>query len=122
MNQDPFANTLAQIVQGERINGRAIVVRKYHDMRNIKECHVLFIPKTEANNIDLILPSTEGSSVLTVGEVEGFAEEGGAVNFFVQDNKLRFEINPEVLKKANLQASSRLLRLAKIVGSAGGGR
>jgi hypothetical protein len=122
LNQDPLANTLEEIVQGERVNGRAIVVRKFHDTKNIRECHVLFIPRNEMDNIPLILTSTEGSSVLTVGEVAGFAEEGGAVNFFVQDNKLRFEINPDVLKKANLQASSRLLRLARIVGSSGGGK
>ncbi len=114
LNQDPLANILEQIVRGEKINGREIAVRKFRDAKSVRECQVLFVPRSERNEIPSILVSSEGSSVLTVGEVEGFAEEGGAINFFVQDNKLRFEINLDALKNANLSASSRLLRLAKI--------
>jgi len=48
---------------------------------------------------------------------EGFVRRGGAVNFYIQRKKLRFEINADVLKKVNLKASSRLLRLARLVSS-----
>ncbi|HEY6191504.1 MAG TPA: YfiR family protein [Bacteroidota bacterium] len=122
LNQEPLANILEQIVQGERVHGREIVVRKFRDTKSIRECQVLFVPRSERNEIPSILVSTEGSSVLTVGEVDGFAEEGGAINFFVQENKLKFEINQDALKNANLRASSRLLRLARLVGSAEGGK
>jgi len=47
--------------------------------------------------------------------VEGFAQNGGAINFYVQDNKLRFEINPDVLKKGEPQGELAALRLARIV-------
>jgi ribosome-associated protein YbcJ (S4-like RNA binding protein) len=51
---------------------------------------------------------------LLVGETPGFAERGGAVNFFIEENKVRFEINPEVAKRRHLKISSKLLGLAKI--------
>jgi len=120
-SQDPLARELGQLVEGESINGRKIIVQNYRTTRNIKECNVIFIPGSQEGQIGTILSALDDLSVLTVSEVEGFAQNGGAINFYVQDNKLRFEINPDVLKKVNLKASSRLLRLARIVEPAGRG-
>jgi hypothetical protein len=50
-----------------------------------------------------------------VGEKEGFAAEGGCMNFYLDDKRVRFEINPDAVKRARLKASSRLLQLARIV-------
>jgi len=114
-SQDPLARELGQLVEGESVNGRKITVQNFRTTRNIKECNVIFIPGSQEDRIGTILSELDDMSILTVSEVEGFAQNGGAINFYVQDNKLRFEINPDVLKKANLKASSRLLRLARIV-------
>jgi hypothetical protein len=53
--------------------------------------------------------------VLTVGETEDFAEDGGMIAFLVEENKIRFEINLEAADKAKLKISSKLLALAKTV-------
>ena len=120
-SQDPLARELGQLVEGESINGRKIIVQNFRTTRNIRECNVIFIPESQEGQIGAILSALDDMSILTVSEVEGFAQNGGAINFYVQDNKLRFEINPDVLKKVNLKASSRLLRLARIVEPAGRG-
>ena len=52
-----------------------------------------------------------------MGETEAFARQGEIVNFITVDNKVRYEINVEAAKRAHLDISSKLLRLAKIVGS-----
>jgi hypothetical protein len=53
--------------------------------------------------------------VLTVGESAAFADSGGMINFLVDDNKLRFDINTESGRRAKLVMSSRLLSLARRV-------
>jgi len=50
-----------------------------------------------------------------VGEGAGFAEHGGGIQFFLEDNKLRFAINVDAVHRAHLTVSSKLLALAKIV-------
>lgn len=120
-SQDPLARELGQIAEGESINGRKIIVENYRSTHNIRECNVIFIPLSQEGQIGTILSELDNKSILTVSEVDGFAQNGGAINFYVQDNKLRFEINPDVLRKLNLKASSRLLRLARIVEPAGRG-
>ena len=50
-----------------------------------------------------------------MGESPGFASGGGGINFFIEGKRMRFEINPEATKRANLRVSSKLLRLARVV-------
>jgi hypothetical protein len=57
-----------------------------------------------------------GKSILTVGETEMFTRQGGIINFITVDNKVRYEINLDAARRADLDISSKLLRLAKIVG------
>ncbi len=56
------------------------------------------------------------SSILLVGEEPGFAERGGTMNFFLDENRIRFEINADVAEQDHLKISSKLLSLAKLVG------
>jgi hypothetical protein len=55
--------------------------------------------------------------IVTIGETPGFAEECGIINFYLKSGKFRFEINIEASHRENLQISSKLLRLARIVNS-----
>ena len=81
----------------------------------LSSCHIVFIPVTEKNQATRILTSLKGSSTLTVGEIEGFAVQGGIINFTIEDNKLHFEVNTLAAERADLKISSKLLSLAKIV-------
>ncbi|MDX2032500.1 MAG: YfiR family protein, partial [Blastocatellia bacterium] len=65
-----------------------------------------------------IVESLKGASVLTVGEMEQFNQQGGIINFLMEENKVGFEINANAAEQARLKISSKLLVLAK----RGGGR
>jgi len=60
----------------------------------------------------------KGLPILTVGETPGFAERGGVIRFTLEDNRVRFEVNVDAAHQADLNISSRLLTLAKIIGQA----
>jgi hypothetical protein len=53
-----------------------------------------------------------GAPMLTIGDIDDFARRGGIVQMFVENGKLRFDINLEVAKRSRLQLSSKLLVLA----------
>ena len=46
-------------------------------------------------------------------------EAGVAINFFRDGEKMRFELRPSALKNAGIQASYKLLSLARVVGVSG---
>ncbi len=83
---------------------------------SIQKCHVVFFLASGGDSYKAILQSTAGSGILTIGESEDFCDNGGMVNFFMEDNKLRFEVSVEKAKNEKIELSSKLLRLAKIYG------
>ena len=113
--QDPFPTEVEQGLRGRVVGGHAIEIRRLRANDNPKACHMVFIPAGERKMAERIAAGTKGSSTLTVGETEGFAEQGGMINLTLDRNKLRFEINLAAALQARLKMSSKLLALAKIV-------
>lgn len=117
LGDDPFGPALEQIVRGETINDRKLVVARSRSLEELKSCHLLFISKSEKGNLDQILSSLNAASILTISETDQFARRGGVINFFLESNKVRFEINAEAARRNGLKISSQLLKLGKVVGS-----
>ena len=112
---DSMVTILDEVVRGKTISGRDLAVRRENETSSLRGCQVVFVDEQENKRLPLILGSLAGSSALVVGESEGFAERGGTVQFFLEDNKLRFAINVDATGRAHLKLSSRLLALARIV-------
>jgi len=77
---------------------------------------MVFISRSEKGRLTEILDTIKGAPVLTVADMDRFAHRGGMVNLYLEHNKVRFEINVKAAAEAKLKISSKLLRLAKIVG------
>lgn len=113
LGDDPFGSALDDLVQGESVNGRKLVVERIRRAPRPKSCQVLFLNKTE-KDVSTILSSL-GSGVLTVGDGEGFVREGGIIAFAVEGRHVRFDINTRAAAEASLTISSRLLHVARSV-------
>jgi hypothetical protein len=86
-------------------------------MGDYSPCHILFIAaSTDAKVKNEALAKLQNTGVLLVGEEDGLAQRGAVVNFFIENNKVRFEINVQTAEQQQLKVSSKLLSLARIVG------
>lgn len=115
LGKDTIIDALQQAVRGKSVKGRPVVVKQVGLGQELKECHVLFVPETQAAHLSRVLDILGDAPVLLVGESKDFAARGGMIGFFVEQNRVRFEINPEAARRAHLTISSRLLSLARIV-------
>jgi hypothetical protein len=120
LGEDPFGAYLDETVRGETANGRPLIVARYRRVQEIGDCQVLFISRSETDRLEQILASLVGKPVLTVGDVEGFAGRGGMIDLATVVGKTQLRINLQAAMAAQLTLSSKLLRPAKIVDSAGG--
>jgi len=110
LGHDPFGPYLDDIVRGERINNRSLTVQRYRHAGEIKQCQVLFISRSESDHIDQIISSLKYRKILVVTDADG--GNGGVIIRFVNEgNRIRFKIDVEAAKAANLVISSKLLRL-----------
>jgi len=115
VGQNPFGRMLEDTINGKTLERRSFVVRDVPDIQQVGGCHILFVSSSERKNLQSILESIKTPGLLTVGETEGFAANGGVINFKLESGKVRFEINLEAAAKAGLQIRSNLLSLAQIV-------
>ncbi len=114
LGDDPFGSSLSAI-EGKTAADKRIVVRQTMSPQNARGCEIIFISGSEAERVRQIIRTVSGSPVLTVGDTEGFAEQGVIINFYMEKNTVRFEINPKAATRAGLRLSSNLLRIARIV-------
>lgn len=115
LGDDPFDAFLDETVQGEKVDGHPLMIQRYHNIEDAKNCQILFISRSERSRMEQILADLKGRNILTVGDMEGFSKSGGVIRFVTEENKIHFRINLEAAKNANLTISSKMLRLAEIV-------
>jgi len=115
LNDQAFELKLNQIVKGKAIAGRPANVISVQNGEQSRSCHILFINSSQDRDAQHILEVLRDTSVLTVGETKGFIEEGGIINFVLQDDSVQFQVNHKVAKQVGLSISSRLLAVAKFV-------
>jgi hypothetical protein len=115
LGEDPFGAILDETLRGKTVGNRKLVVRRFGNVKDVRESNVLFISSSERDRLASILKVLEGAAVLTVGESEGFASRGGQIAFRTEDKKVRFDINVDAVERAQLKVSAQLMKLGRIV-------
>ncbi len=113
--EDPFGGALASTLAGEKLAGRPLQWRQVERASELRSCQVVFVSRSGRERVSELLAAVRGANVLTVGETESFAEQGGMVRFFLEANRVRFEINLDAVERTRLTVSSKLLRVARVV-------
>jgi hypothetical protein len=119
LGNDPFRDALDRTVRDERVGGRPFQIQRYQSVDEIKNCHILFIGRSEGNRPEVILAGLKRRPILTVSDADGFAERGGMIRFVTDRNRIRLQLNLAATEAAHLTISSKLLRVAEIVGRTG---
>ena len=122
LGENPFGRKLEDLYAGRGIKNKPIKVYYLSELREIERVHLLFVSRSESEELSQILDITRKKPILTVGDTRGFAEKGGLVNFFIESDKLRFEINERGFHEAGLVIDPLLLKVAKIVNTPGDDR
>ena len=112
---DPFGDALEQTVEGKRINNRRIAVQRLQWNQDLRRCQIVFISATDSARIGELTTRLAGLPVLIVGEARQLAARGATINFTIEDDRVRFEVNVEAARRARLTVSSQILRVATIV-------
>ena len=115
LGESQLGALIDKLYSGEKVENKKIEIRYVSTLREIYGCHILFIPSSLEKILDRIVKITRNEPILTVGDTSGFAEQGVLINFYIAENKLRFEINEPAIRHASLKVDSLLLEVARIV-------
>jgi hypothetical protein len=115
VGDNPFGDELTQIISGKAVQGHELQVRRFQPGEDLHACHILFISASEKKRLPSVLATLNGSSVLTVADMDHFIESGGMIQFVMEDKRVRFAIDVGATGRARLKVSSKLLSLARTV-------
>ncbi|HLA34064.1 MAG TPA: YfiR family protein [Rhodocyclaceae bacterium] len=114
LGDDPFGAHFDAIA-GKRAQGRELTIKRLISVGQIAPCHLLFISASEEKRLRQVLAPLKTQAVLTVGDMDRFAENGGVVNMAVEGHRIAIEINLDAAARHGLGINANLLRLARIV-------
>jgi hypothetical protein len=115
LGDELIADALERVVEGKRVNGHPVTVRRATTLDDLAGCHVLFLGRSEGPRLRDILGRLRGLYVLTVSESERFVRDGGVLGLLLDQNMVRFEVNVDAASRSKLSISSKILRLGKVV-------
>jgi hypothetical protein len=115
VGQDPFGEYLDRLLKEKVVKGRGFVIQRFAKAADIGQCHILFVPRTEAARLPEIVKAAARWPVLTIGEDAKFARDGGAIGVLVQDEKPKLEVNVDVVRAAELTVDAKLLKAATVL-------
>jgi hypothetical protein len=118
VGKDPFGRAL-DALEGKAVGDRKLQIRRVSDPESLAGCDMVFISASEQHRLAAILRALRSSPALTIGDTRGFAEQGVMINFYLEGDRVRFEVNPDSATGAGVKISSKLLRLGRLVGERG---
>lgn len=115
LGPDPFGRTLDTVLAGEKIAGRSAVAKRISTPQESFDCRILFVNSTDTGLTARIVEAANKQGVLTVSDMQHFANRGGMIQFVTDDKRVRFEVNLTAAQRAGLTLSSELLKVATVV-------
>jgi hypothetical protein len=118
LGDSPTRDALDRIVKGRQLSGRTINVSEVQLGAGLRSCHLLYMSGVSRPQVTAVVVALRGVPVLTISDSDDFARGGGIAQMFVENGKIRFDINLDMAKESRLQLSSKLLALAAHVHNA----
>ncbi|MHB8846209.1 MAG: YfiR family protein [Nitrospirota bacterium] len=110
-------------LDGQELMGRHLKVTYLRKPQEARACQVLYLASSLSSRLQEVLEAVRGRPVLTVSDTNGYAKRGVMINMYLENKRVRFEINAAAAGEARVRISAKLLNLAGTVhGKAGTGK
>jgi hypothetical protein len=106
----PFAE-----LQDQEVIGKRLTVSVLQDPSEVDACQILFIAPSLSRRMKEVLSTVGGRPILTIGDTDGYARQGVMINMYLDNRRIRFEINAEAARTAGMRISTKLMSLAVTV-------
>jgi hypothetical protein len=114
VGKDPFGSMLDDAFRGRPIQGRTFEIRRLKSLgQDLQGCRIVWLGGSERKKVTVEeLSILTKKHILLVSDAEQWLGSGGMVIFRLNDGKVRFEVDLDLVNRAGLSLSSRLLSMA----------
>lgn len=114
LGKDSFKGSLEKLT-ASTMGGVSINLTYLPTLKASDHCQILFIDASELANAEDIFQYLGNDPVLTVTDNPEIFKLGAMIGLFVENNRLTFDVNYVQTQNAQLNVSSKLLRVARRV-------
>jgi hypothetical protein len=100
---------------GRLVKEKPLVIEHDLTAKNLINCHIFYVDQRNAKLFADLQKQLTDAAVLTISSETGFAQQGGDIEYYLEDGKVRMKGNLKNLSNSNLTISSKVLQLMKIV-------
>lgn len=102
--------------EGVLIGKRPLLIIESSNIKDIESgCHILFVGEDRQVDLPDFWSSIQYLYVLSIGEMQDFADKGGIINIFRTSDRLQFDVNISNALVNGLFLDSDLLALARTI-------
>ena len=114
--QDKVEAALRLLEQREVQSHVLKIITLNEDFNQIKtkNCHILFIARSEKNRQPQWLGAVEQQPVLTVADNLELVKQGGMISLYIEAQRVQFVVNQSSTQNNGLKLSARMLQLARV--------
>lgn len=113
LGENPFVGVLEKLIEQANQSSRKQIQLHYKNrMQDLPSCHMVYLSNSEKYRQTIVIDYLIPHPVVTVSSLEGFAQDGGGIEFIMQQQRVRFYINNTALNAKNIQISASLLSIA----------
>jgi hypothetical protein len=113
LDECPVQSDLRRVVETRTVGNRPVKIQVFTNVADLAACQVVYVRPEDMNRWNRIREVLGNRPVLTVGEQNGFLNQGGMIEFVRRDINIRFRVNAPVLRQSGLTVSSKLLAIAE---------
>lgn len=117
LGQDPFKEKLDILIKNQRIASHTVEILRLTRIEAASNCHILFISDSEQLRLQSIFEwlAPQSQPILTVSDIQNFVRQGGMVEFYPRQNRIRLMLAPQTIKKLGLNPSIHLLGVSDLI-------
>jgi len=97
------------------LNGKPTKIKTITKIDEIIDCDILFINATSNERLAKLLDKAKVKKSLIISDTKGYADYGCHINFYLKNQKVKFEINLNKAVEDGFYIQSLLLDYAKII-------
>jgi hypothetical protein len=110
-----LVNELVNMSKTKMVGSQKIEIQNHQSLKDFEKSNIIFITSDKSAVLADAVGKFKGKGTLIVTEKTGLAKVGATINFIVEENKQKFELNKSAATKAGLTVGTSLEKLAATV-------
>ena len=118
LGDDPFDGYLSPL-EGRTAQQAVISIIHLIGIQETETCNAIIVHKNQRAHLQKLFEFLQGKNILTISDMENFAELGGMIELARDEEKVTLAINKNSVDNAKLIIDPRMLKLARLVSREG---